>query len=203
MPRFALAATTLACTLAFAAPPAHARAMPAMGVDEHGAMYHRNSYRGAPDLNLTLAMVIAGGGPRKFSSAKLISVLAGPLTGAEVAKLTKQYGAANVKSFLATFDYAVDDVLRLVTVRHIPLPTKPIPNPHDGGKMSAALLHAGTMPNGRFDVGYMLEHLMSHNLHVVLMKDINDNPRFGPQVNANLHIILTTALLDLKSAYGL
>jgi hypothetical protein len=69
--------------------------------------------------------------------------------------------------------------------------------------MSAALLHAGTMPNGRFDVGYMLEHLMSHNLHVVLMKDINDNPRFGPRVNANLHIILTTALLDLKSAYGL
>src|ERR1700722_17607224 len=86
MPRIALAASILACTLAYAAPPAQARAMPPMIVDEHGAMYHRNSYRGAPNLNLTLAVVIAGGGPQKFSSAKLISVLAGPLMGPEVAK---------------------------------------------------------------------------------------------------------------------
>jgi hypothetical protein len=29
-----------------------------------GPMYHRTSYRGAPDLNLALAVVLAGGGPK-------------------------------------------------------------------------------------------------------------------------------------------
>jgi hypothetical protein len=184
---------------AIAAPVATTPAAAASGV----RTYHETIYNGAPDLHLALAVVIAGGGPKDFQAAKLVGVLAGPATQAEVAKLTNEYGAANVQSFLATFTFAIDDVLRIVTEQKIPLPNNPIPDPSDGGKLSAALVHAGTMPNGRYDVGYMIDRMISHNLHIALMRDINENPKFGPKANANFHIILTQAILDLKAAYGL
>jgi hypothetical protein len=166
-------------------------------------MYHETIYRGAPNLQLALAVVIAGGGPHQFQAAKLVGVLAGPMTNAEVAKLTKQYGAANVRSFLATFTFAIDDVLRLTKQLKIPLPKQPSPDPDNGGKLSAALVRAGTMPNGRYDVGYMIDRMITHDLHALLMRDINDDPQFGPAANANFHVILTQAVLDLKAAYGL
>jgi hypothetical protein len=59
------------------------------------------------------------------------------------------------------------------------------------------------MPDGRYDVGYMIERIISHPLHVTLMHDINANPAFGPKVNANFHVVLAQAVLDLKGAYGL
>ena len=166
-------------------------------------MQHKTIYRGAPNLPLTLSVVIAGGGPAHFQAATLVGVLAGPLTNAEVAKLTKQYGAANVQSFLATFPFAIDDALRLAKQLNVALPTQPNPDPRNGGKLSAALVQAGTMSNGRYDVGYMIDRMISHDLHALLMRDINDNPSFGPKANANFHIILTQAVLDLKAAYGL
>jgi hypothetical protein len=174
---------------------------PALASPMH--MQHQTIYRGAPNLPLTLSVVIAGGGPSHFQAATLVGVLAGPLTNAEVAKLTKQYGAANVQSFLATFTFAIDDALRLAKQLNVALPTQPNPDPRNGGKLSAALVQAGTMPNGRYDVGYMIDRMISHGLHALLMRDINDNPAFGPKANANFHIILTQAVLDLKAAYGL
>jgi hypothetical protein len=175
----------------------------ASGVAPQMHMQHPTIYRGAPNLPLTLSVVIAGGGPAHFQAATLVGVLAGPLTSAEVAKLTRQYGAANVQSFLATFTFAIDDTLRLAKQLNVTLPTQPNPDPRSGGKLSAALVAAGTMPNGRYDVGYMIDHMISHDLHALLMRDINDNPAFGPKANANFHIILTQAVLDLKAAYGL
>jgi hypothetical protein len=166
-------------------------------------MYHETIYLGAPNLQLTLSVVIAGGGPAHFQAATLVGALAGPMTNAEVAKLTQQYGAANVRSFLATFTFAIDDVLRLARQLRVPLPKQPSPDPRNGGKLSAALVQAGTMPNGRYDVGYMIDRMISHDLHALLMRDINDDPAFGPRANANFHIILTQAVLDLKAAYGL
>ena len=177
-----------------------AAAMPGMS---DGMMYHRTSYRGAPNLPLTLSLVIAGGGPAHFEAGTLVGTLGGPLTKAEVAKLNRQFGEENVAQFLKTFTFAIDDVLHIVTTQHIPLPAAPMPDPANGGKLTAALYAAGVMPNGRFDIGYMIEHLISHKLHVVLMHDINANPAYGPKVNASFHTILTQAMLDLKDAYGL
>ena len=54
-----------------------AAAMPGMS---DGMMYHRTSYRGAPDLPLTLSLVIAGGGPAHFDAGTLVGTLGGPLT---------------------------------------------------------------------------------------------------------------------------
>ena len=156
---------------------------------------------GKPDLRLTLAVVIAGGGPKHFQAAKLVSVLAGPMTAAEVAKLKHQYGAKGVQDFLDVFTYAIDDSLAVVTRDKIPLPSTPAPSPSDGKALSAALYKAGLTPSGKWDVGYMLEGLISHPVHHVIMHDIDE--KFTPSTNANFHIVLTTAMHDLKSAYSL
>ncbi|MBD5653659.1 MAG: hypothetical protein IAI50_00570 [Candidatus Eremiobacteraeota bacterium] len=165
--------------------------------------YHRTSYTGSPNLNLTLSLVEAGGGPAHFDATKLVGTLAGASTGPEVAKLTKQYGAENVKSFLATFTYAIDDTLRLVTVNKVALPATPEPNPANGPELAAALYSAGLLSDGKYDVGHMIEHAISHKLHVALMHDIDANPDYGPKKNANFHVILSQAILDLKAEYGL
>ena len=72
-------------------------------------------------------MVIAGGGPSSFNTATLLKVLAGRSFDAEVAKLTKQYGKAQVGQFLKTFDFVVNDSLKIVTEKKIALPEQTEP----------------------------------------------------------------------------
>jgi hypothetical protein len=158
------------------------------------------SYVGAPNLPLTLSMIEAGGGPSDFKTVKLVGVLAGAQTSAEVKKLTDEYGAKDVGSFLDVFNYVVSDALRIVTEKKIALPTTPDPSPTDGKALSAALLKAGTSPQG-FDVEYMLDNLVSHPIHVQVMLDIDK--KFGRYADANYHTVLQTAMTDLKGAYNL
>ncbi len=88
-----------------------------------------------------------------------------------------------------------------------PLPIKlrfprPIPLlPETEKRYLCRLVYAGTMPNGRFDVGYMIEHLVSRPIHVAIMHDMNADPQIGPQRNADFHVILTAVIDDLKKAY--
>lgn len=154
-----------------------------------------------PNLNLTVAVVTAGGGPKHFDAAKLLGVLAGPNAPAEVARLEREYGATKVRSFVAVFTYAIDDSLAVAQREKIALPSKPEPNPKDGGELSGALYEAGTTPSGKFDVGYMLEGLISHPIHHVVMHDID--AKFTPATNADFHVILTTTMKDLRAVYGL
>jgi hypothetical protein len=160
-------------------------------------------FTGSPTLPLTLSVVVAGGGPANFDSAKLVGVLAGPLTDAEVKKLSGQFGPDNVGSFLKTFNFVIADALRLVKQDNIALPSTPLPAPNDGKALSAALYTAGVTPAGNFDVEYMLDHLVSHPLHVQIMDDINNDPALGTRADGNYHAVLTQAMLDLKSAYNL
>ena len=59
-------------------------------------------------------------------------MLTGSLFDAEVAKLTKQYGKDQVGQFLKTFDFVVNDSLKIVTAKKIALPSKPEPDPTNG-----------------------------------------------------------------------
>jgi hypothetical protein len=64
-------------------------------------------YTGAPDLQAAVSLVVAGGPVGNFSITKAITALAGAATAnAEVAKLTKQYGAAKVTSFVTVQNFA-------------------------------------------------------------------------------------------------
>ncbi|MGA9417588.1 MAG: hypothetical protein WBV40_00430, partial [Candidatus Cybelea sp.] len=157
-------------------------------------------YTGAPSLALTLSMVEAGGGPSSFNTVTLLTTLAGPLFDAEVAKLTKQYGKDQVAQFLKTFDFVVNDSLRIVTVKKVQLPSQPEPNPKDGNALAAALWAAGQSGEG-FNVELMLDRLVSHPIHLQVMTDID--AKYGLAADAQYHAILTTAMKDLAGAYHL
>jgi hypothetical protein len=192
----------LAASVAFASvcmliqPPAVAET----SADTKARFSEATVYSGAPDLPLTLSMIVAGGGPTDFKSANLVGTLAGTNTKAEVAKLTKQFGAANVQSFLTVFDFVVADSLKIVTAKKIPLPNQPKPDPKDGKALSAAL-YGGGVTDGRYNVEIMLDKLVSHPIHVQVMDDID--AKYGRSADANYHVVLTQAILDLKATYGL
>lgn len=197
MPRFttALAAIAVAAAVGLLQLPGAAQT----GMDK-ARFSNAGVYSGAPDLPLTLSMIVAGGGPKHFKSTTLVGVLAGAKTKAEVGKLTKQFGAKNVSSFLTVFDFVVSDSLKIVTEKKVPLPKQPRPDPKDGKALAAALYTAG-VENGRYNVEIMLDKLVSHPIHVQVMDDID--AKYGRNADANYHVLLTQAMLDLKAAYGL
>ena len=168
---------------------------PSMGTmsGSHGRYY------GQPNLTLTTQMIEAGGGPTAFSSKKLFAYLAGSSTAAEAASLTKRFGATNIDQFFKTFDAFVHLAVVQVQKQHIALPKVTVPK---GPELAGALYAAGVMPDGRFDVGYMLEHLLSRPMHVTLMHEANASSAVGPQNNAEFHIILTSAMHDLHTLYS-
>ncbi len=157
-------------------------------------------YTGAPALPVTLSMVMAGGGPKDFRTATLLEALAGANFDAEVAKLTKQYGKAEVGQFLKTFDFVVSDSLRIVTEKHVMLPSKPSPDPSNGAALAGALWAAGQTGNG-YNVEVMLDRAVSHPIHLQVMGDIDS--KYGLAADAQYHAILTTAMKDLAAAYHL
>jgi hypothetical protein len=175
---------------------------PSIGVRaaEHARFSDAPSYMGQPQLPVTLSMVVAGGGPGKFSTLNLVKLLCGDKTNAEVGKLTDQYGKADVASFLSVFNFVVDDALKIATAKHVALPAAPNPAPTDGRALAQALYNLGVV-DGSFDVEYMLDGLVSHPIHVQVMDDIDT--KFGRPADSNYHKVLQTAMTDLKGAYGL
>ena len=157
-------------------------------------------YTGAPALQVTLSMVIAGGGPKNFNTVTLLKGLTGDKFDAEVGKLTKQYGKDKVGNFLKVFDYVVSDTLKIVSEKHIALPKTPSPDPHNGPALAAALWNAGQTGTG-FNVEVMLDRAVSHPIHVQVMKDID--AKYGIAADADYHAILNTAMHDLAGVYGL
>jgi hypothetical protein len=180
-----------------APPPRHQQTMTITAP----ALYTEHSYRGKPDLGLTLAIVAAGGGPAHFTSARLFRALAGPHAGAESRKLTRLYGKAKMAAFMQTFTFAVHDLALLFKMNDVALPGKPSIAPDKGRAIVGAIYHDGIMPTGKYDCGYMMEHLMTHPVHVVLMHDIDVAHGHGPRHNANFHIILTRMVVDLRNLY--
>ncbi|MBD5634135.1 MAG: hypothetical protein IAI49_06615 [Candidatus Eremiobacteraeota bacterium] len=155
-------------------------------------------YQGTPNLALTASLLEAGGGAAHFSSAKLYGFLAGSLAPAETKKLVAQFGESDVKTTFAIFDYAIADVVGIVTAKHIALPP-PSPSPTDPKALAVALYQAGLTSSGMWDVGYMLEHLITHPIHHVVMHDIDG--KFDAKKNEDFHIVLSEIMHDLSLAY--
>src|SRR5690606_18413009 len=116
------ASLLLACLAPFAMTPAlaataatHAHA-PAPQAQPVISMFGGPAYLGAPALDVTAALVQAGGGAADFSFAKaLVSMLGETTVNAEVAKLNKQYGEKNVQGFIGGMDFAIKDALKRAT----------------------------------------------------------------------------------------
>lgn len=157
-------------------------------------------YTGKPALQVTLSMVIAGGGPSHFKTVTLLKTLTGDKFNAEVGKLTKQYGKQKIGNFLNVFEFIVSDTLKIVNQKHIALPKTPAPDPHNGPALAAALWGAGQTGSG-FNVEVMLDRAVSHPIHVQVMKDID--AKYGIAADADYHAILNTAMHDLAAVYKL
>lgn len=176
--------------------PMHGQMMGMSGARFGGSVYKNN-----PKLTNTLALVMAGGGPSDFSTVTAFGVLADGKAAAEKAKLTKQFGAAGFAQYVKTFDFVVADSLKIVTAKGVKLPTAPSPDPKNGKALAAALYMDGVDPKSGFNVEYMLDHLVTHPVHVQVMKDID--AKYGAKADADYHVVTLQIFKDLKSVYHL
>ncbi len=149
-------------------------------------------YHGAPDLKLTVDIVTAGTGPSGFDSKVLFKNMYGDAMPAEAAKLTKQYGAAAVGDFFTLMDFSIADVVRMVKRDKVLLPAAD--EPLSPVKLDRSIVLIGHSPSGKYDVGYMLERLISHNYHHELMRDLNAH--FSQERVATFHSFLGTVVTD-------
>ncbi|MGH7073723.1 MAG: hypothetical protein ACREFD_05900 [Stellaceae bacterium] len=157
-------------------------------------------YEGAPALQVTAALVKAGGGAQHFTFSKaLVSMLGAKTVNAEVAKLTKEYGKKNVTDFINGMTFAVHDGLKLATVAGVKLPAAPADL--KGAKLARTLVEAGTAPDGKFWAGYLFDKALSHTIHVEVMADIDS--RFNHAADENTHKILNQAMYDVAQALGM
>lgn len=189
MKRYLMGAAVLCVALAFGG---------TAGAADEMNMYGGPVYDGAPALNVTAALVKAGGGAENFKfSTALVSMLGEKTVNAEVAKLDRQYGAKNVHVFITGMTYAVNDALKRATEQGIKLP--PPANLH-GTRLAATLVDAGTTPDGTFWAGYLFDHAISHKLHNQVMVDINNN--VSADADTTTHRILNQAMYDVAHALG-
>lgn len=157
-------------------------------------------YMGEPALKATAALVRAGGGAEDFSFAQaLVAMLGQDTVNAEVAKLQKQYGEADVKLFITGMDYAINSGLRLATNAGITLPQAPADL--KGVKLAKALVKAGTGPDGVFWSGRLFDVAISHQLHNAVMADIEAN--VSHYADKTTHKILNQAMYDVAQALGM
>lgn len=155
-------------------------------------------YTGQPALAATAALVKAGGGADNFDFSKaLVAMLGQDTVNKEVAKLTQQYGADEVHTFVTGMTFAVKNALAEATKRGIALPA---PADLSGTALAGALVDAGTAPDGTFWSGYMFDKTISHDLHNVVMANIDAGP--GQQADATTHKILNQAMFDVAQALG-
>ena len=174
---------------AFPSGPDHG--MPDGTAGGDGAMY-----KGAPDLQVAISLVTAGGAVGSFSIAKALAVLAGQDTAnAEIAKLTKQYGKARFTSYVIVQNFAVDDAVRVATAAGVKFPTPTL----TGTDLAKQVVTLGLL-DGTYYEGYMLDHVVSNTVHDAVMNDID--ARYGTVADGNYHLISDQAHYDLAQALG-
>jgi hypothetical protein len=170
------------------------------GTMEHGMPAGGDGYtfNGKPDLAATISLVKLGGGPAKFSVAKALTAMVGPaLTTAEVNKLTKQYGATAVKSWVTVQNFAVQHAAATAIAAGVKFPNSSM----TGHALAARLVTDGVPGNnGMYYTGTMLDHLVTNKIHEATMAAID--AKYGAKADANYHKIGNQAFYDLAQALG-
>jgi hypothetical protein len=153
-------------------------------------------YAGPPDLQVASSLVTAGGGAGTFSIVTALTAMAGQTVAeAEVAKLTRQYGQARVASYVLVQNFAVDDAVRLATIAGVQFPTATL----TGAELAKQVVSLGLL-DGTYYEGYMLDHVVSSEIHGTVMSDIDG--QYGTVADANYHLISDQAHYDLAQALG-
>lgn len=156
------------------------------------------SNKGQPSLEVTAALIRAGGGAKDFAFDKaLVSMLGEKTVTAEVAKLKEQYGEKAVNDFVGGMTWAVKDAIGRATEAKVSLPEAP--EDLKGEKLAKALVEAGTV-DGTWWAGHMFDRLLSHDIHNQVMADVD--AEFGHQADHDTHKILNQAMYDVAQALG-
>jgi hypothetical protein len=159
------------------------------------ARYGGPSYMGKPALNVTSSLIAAGGGTAHFSTPKALTAMVGEKTvTGEVGKLTKQYGASRVNKWLAIFDFAVDDAIKIVTAAKVQLPAPSI----NGATLASTLVKASMDKNGTIYTELLLDKALTHGIHGKVMDDID--AKFSPEDDLDYHRITNQLLYDVGVA---
>ncbi|MGH8427163.1 MAG: hypothetical protein ACRES7_04180 [Gammaproteobacteria bacterium] len=155
-------------------------------------------YDGPPALDVTVALVIAGGGPDHFSLVTALNSMLGEKTvKVKVAKLTKQYGTKRVNAWVEVMNFYVADTLKIVKAKGIKLPP---PAKLSGVQLATTLVKVGTDKQGVFWAGLLFDHAVSHAIHNQLMDDAD--AKYGAQWDANAHAVTNQAFYDVAQALG-
>jgi hypothetical protein len=122
----------------------------------------------APSLDLTAALLQAGGGPDHFSMKTALMDMLGP-AGAqdEIARLQRRYGESRVHRWLEGSDWLMLHGLTQLrnTGTDLPEPSSELA----GDKLAAALVQAGIAPgDSRFRTDRYYDRLFSHAVNKVL-----------------------------------
>ena len=183
------------------ASPAPMSSMSSMTGPDHGMPQGTmggdgTDYTGAPDLQAAISLVTAGGAPGSFSITTALANLAGPdVANAEVQKLTKQYGAPAVASFVEVQNFAVNDAVKIATAAGVKFPAPAL----KGKDLAVRIVQLGLV-NGTYYEGTQLDHLVTHAIHEHVMNDID--AKYGAAADANYHKIADQAHYDLAQALG-
>jgi hypothetical protein len=183
------------------APAPMASGMSAMTGPDHGMPQGTmggdgTDYTGAPDLQAAISLVTAGGAPGSFSiTTALTNLIGADAANAEVAKLTKQYGAPAVSSFVEVQNFAVDDAVRIATAAGVKFPAPTL----KGADLAKRVVGLGLV-DGTYYEGTQLDHLVTHAIHEQVMNDID--AKYGVAADANYHKIADQAHYDLAQALG-
>jgi hypothetical protein len=150
----------------------------------------------AANLALSVSMNLAGGGPDKFTTNKLMTVLFGSKQTHELAALRKAFGLSTVATFFKVSDFAVPDAMALIQKSDMQLPDNPVPPP-DKPKLLAAALYKASLRGGKPNAEALFDALLSQPLRVTLVKDID--AKFGDRARAQYDEVLSRVLTDLHS----
>ncbi len=157
-------------------------------------------YAGAPDLVTAGSLISAGGGAKAFSTRLALIALIGPqLVDPEIAILQKQYGAANVSSWLQTFDFIIRTSAEKAAATGVTFPLSSAT--HTGKALLTDLLQDGQDPGKTFWTGTMLDKLVTHPIHVATMQDVDAT--LGADADANYHKITNQFVYDVAVQLGL
>lgn len=157
------------------------------------------SYQGDPALEVTAALIKAGGGAESFDfSTALVSMLGEETVNAEVSKLIEQYGEEEVTTFVAGMTFAVKSGIKHASMAGVTLPAAPA---HlTGAELAKTLITAGTSADGTWWSGLLFDKALSNTIHNQVMADIE--AIHGFEVDKLTHKILNQAMYDVAQALG-
>lgn len=153
------------------------------------------AYLGQPKLQLTSALLAAGGGPGNFSFNRALESMLGPEQARlEIARLEKQYGPRRVQEFLIGMDYALTRGAKLLAHSGQALPQASKDDFADQA-LARALVEIGLADDGVFWSGRLFDTLMSHQLHNTMM--LNMDVDLSAALDTDSHRVLNQMMYDI------